>query len=462
MPVASGPGPLRIAPDLFVLHGKRASWVLHPPQGRALLASPALAHELEALRSGDSIWNPSGRAALTSLLEEYGVLGRSGVRAERPCPRPVPTPTGLEIVVSESCDLACPHCLFGHAHSARARAMSAETADKALDRYLASGDGGARQLLDLSLCGGEPLTNWPVVRHVIECVERLAPPHQRRVRLHSNLVGLTPAMADHIAEAGVRVITSLDGLAPAHDGVRPFPDGRGSFSACVRGMALLHARGCPVEAVICTLTGGNLMAVEPGAFLDWLLERGVATLGLEIDLVGPLPAGAAEIVDILYAFLVQGRARDLAVHGTWMRPFENLAGLGIEDDAGGSPFCGGLAGHGVTVLPDGALRLCGFSSYPLGNIAEFGRGSSSRLATLAEARQRFATEHCRRCPLRMACGGQCQASLEQAQARGWEGFDLLCGVYLAATKRLVIDLCDTAHLPDGCEAFRPRTLPVPS
>ena len=86
--------------------------------------------------------------------------------------------TKLELALAETCNLACKYCYCEtFRDQPRKGLMSKKVAKDAID-WLFSACGNAKKL-DITLFGGEPLTNKPVFRFLMDYSHRLARSHGR-------------------------------------------------------------------------------------------------------------------------------------------------------------------------------------------------------------------------------------------------------------------------------------------
>src|SRR5262249_58128496 len=103
-----------------------------------------------------------------------------------------------------------------------------------------AGDGGKAVLAFL---GGEPLSNRAVVTATTERAAALA--KRRGIALSFSITTngtlLTQADADFFEAHGFAVTVSLDGPREAHDRLRPYRNGAGSFDRIMRNVRPLLA-----------------------------------------------------------------------------------------------------------------------------------------------------------------------------------------------------------------------------
>ena len=185
-------------------------------------------------------------------LVRAGLLRPAGGAARGPVPRP---PLSAWLHLTEDCNLSCPYCYVDRG----SQGMSEGVGQRAVDRLLqlAAEDGYAA--LKLKYAGGEPTLRFPLIRALHERAARGAA--QAGLALEevilTNGVGLTEEMLAFAAEAGIRLMVSLDGGPASHDRLRAMPDGRSTYATVVDGVerALEHSLRPNISI---TLTSLNL------------------------------------------------------------------------------------------------------------------------------------------------------------------------------------------------------------
>ncbi len=126
------------------------------------------------------------------------------------------------LVVTLRCNETCVYC-----HSSRSLMdatdtdMTEETAEQAVNLALAS----TSPSVTLEFQGGEPLVNWPVVKHVIEyALERNEEiGKQIEFTLVSNLSMMDEEKFQYLLDHKVQICTSIDGPPELHDKQRKLP-----------------------------------------------------------------------------------------------------------------------------------------------------------------------------------------------------------------------------------------------
>lgn len=142
------------------------------------------------------------------------------------------------VVVTLRCNETCVYC---HASRADMHAvetdMTPETAERVVDTILCS----TSPSVTIEFQGGEPLVNFPVVRHIIEYAERknVARGKQLEFTMVSNLSLMDEDKLRYLLDKRVQICTSIDGPPPLHDKQRKLPVARGEASG--RGGAFAAA-----------------------------------------------------------------------------------------------------------------------------------------------------------------------------------------------------------------------------
>ena len=136
--------------------------------------------------------------------------------------------------IAHDCNLACRYCFAeeGEYHGRRAL-MSLEVGKKALDFLIANS--GSRRNLEVDFFGGEPLTNWQVVKDLVAYGREQEKIHNKNFRftLTTNGVLLDDEVMEFCNKEMGNVVLSIDGRKEVHDFMRPFRKGAGSYDLIV-------------------------------------------------------------------------------------------------------------------------------------------------------------------------------------------------------------------------------------
>ncbi len=274
---------------------------------------------------------------------------------------PRPSLRYLELQLTARCNLRCPHCYLGEAHSVD---LPVDTALRVMEEF--EDMGGLRLLLS----GGEPLLH----HRFWEINEALTGLGCRSILLtNGTLLDARACRRLRVHQAQV----SIDGLEAAHDALR----GRGSFARALRAVQELRDAGkeVSVATMVHRANRDDFPRLE-----ETLQELGVSQWTVDVPCVtghlkqNPgLALGYAEAAEYLkYGY-----------------------GGGLYTSSPGYA-CGA---HLCAVLPDGRVAKCGFYSHQaVGGVAEGLAVCWTRLGPLTTA------ELTCRCPYLEECRGGCR------------------------------------------------------
>jgi His-Xaa-Ser system radical SAM maturase HxsB len=128
------------------------------------------------------------------------------------------------MVVTLRCNETCVYCHASRAEMDRVDTdMSKETAEKSVELALRS----TAPAITIEFQGGEPLANFPVVKHIIEhaLAKNRAYGKTLDFTMVSNLALMDDEKLDYLVEKKVQICTSIDGPAALHDKQRKLVGG---------------------------------------------------------------------------------------------------------------------------------------------------------------------------------------------------------------------------------------------
>jgi uncharacterized protein len=144
--------------------------------------------------------------------------------------------TGLHIfVISLRCEHSCPYCQVSRQSDDRlAFDMSVETAEKSLALVFRSPSPGIK----IEFQGGEPLLNFPLIRHVVERAETWNLTERRDLQfvIATNLALINEEILEFCMDRDILISTSLDGPSELHNANRPRP-GNDSYERAIEGIS---------------------------------------------------------------------------------------------------------------------------------------------------------------------------------------------------------------------------------
>lgn len=156
------------------------------------------------------------------------------------------TSTSLHIfVVTTSCNMNCIYCQANNGTKKTADVMDKDTATRAVDIALES----PSLNITFEFQGGEPLLNYPIIKHIVEYAEKKKGEKHIAYSLVSNLTLLTEEMLDFFKTHHIGLSTSLDGDKPLHNKNRPYPNKNGTYSEVASAIDRIRKAGLDVGAI---------------------------------------------------------------------------------------------------------------------------------------------------------------------------------------------------------------------
>lgn len=134
--------------------------------------------------------------------------------------------TSLHIfVVTNECNFRCIYCQARNEETHKSGLMSKEISEKAVDIALQSPE----KYLNFEFQGGEPLMNFPIIKHIVEYAENKKGSHVIKYSVVTNATLMTDEMIDFCKRYEINLSVSLDGPKRIQNLNRPFFDKRESF-----------------------------------------------------------------------------------------------------------------------------------------------------------------------------------------------------------------------------------------
>lgn len=416
-----------------------APWQVSPGLYRAELPGD---HELVLAAAGDAgvvVLNPAARSVLDSFatprplaaapaiaerLASRGLLAPAGAPTQTGAGRPQTLTAWLH--VTDACNLSCAYCYLDKS----GEAMEEATGYRAIDAIVRSAKAHGFSALKLKYAGGEATLNFGLVRklHAYAAAAARAAGLALREVVLSNGVALTRPMIAFLAEAGIGLMLSLDGVGEAHDAQRSFRNGRGSFTQVRRAVERALAGGLEPTLTI-TLSGRNVAQLPAAvAFaldhdlrfnLNFFRENDYAAPYADLVAANQhMIAGLRAALALIAERLPRRRLLDSLIdRSAFDRPHDHACGAGLSylvvDQRGAVSTCQMELGRPVTSVA---------AADPLGTIMLV-PGSFRNLPAAERA-------GCSSCVWRPWCAGGCPRLTQHLTGRS----DLrspLCSIYTA-------------------------------
>lgn len=346
-------------------------------------------------------------------------------------PQKKPRYSTLDLQVAHLCNLKCAYCYAqGGNFGGEDRQMSRERARQALDFFFLHAE--SEGPLQISYDGGEPLTNFEVIRdssiYAKERGEKLG--FRLSFTVGTNGTLATDEIARHFETFNFSPQISMDGPKEIHDQLRPYRDDKGSYDSLMAGIDTFTRNGVRLASRI-TLTPKNLNLKEQVEQLHKLGAIRIAAFPAS-GVAGEY-AFQEENLEVLrqeYKKTARYILDTLFNKGNVVR-FANLTeSLDLIHNAQIKHY-GCAAGRGFfSVNPEGNLYPC----HRLVGNPEFLLGTLEQGFTTAETEDILqnhvdSRDICRDCWARYLCGGGCMAEAYFANKDIKTPFSISCEIY---------------------------------
>ncbi len=141
-----------------------------------------------------------------------------------------PVLRSLVLLVSEACNFDCTYC-YG-SYGTRQKKMNIETAIRAIDLSLELG------IRDIVFFGGEPLTNFIVIKQAVEHIEQSGYKNIT-LRMTTNGSLVTEDIANYLRLHHFQVSVSMDGDQSSQDLTRVYPNNNSTYEDVICGIKKL-------------------------------------------------------------------------------------------------------------------------------------------------------------------------------------------------------------------------------
>ena len=321
--------------------------------------------------------------------------------------------TTVVLNVNTGCNLACTYCYKEDLDAPSAgKKMNFETARDAIEMLLTESPDQPRY--NVVFFGGEPLSNLPLIREVIDYAETRFASLDARIdfSLTTNATLLTEKTVDYLNQHNVGIAVSMDGPEAYHDRNRITVGGKGTYATVARKVEMLLSRytARPVGARV-TLTRG---ITDIHTIWDHLFN----TLGFAEVGFAPVTSGDIASYNLTSDELVQVFANMKKLGETYLEAalenrsigFSNMHQLltDIHEGTKKALPCG--AGVGMVAIDhEGDVNLCHrFTGSELPRFGDVENGlDKGGLNQFLNQRIEQRDSGCNTCRIRNLCAGGC-------------------------------------------------------
>lgn len=381
----------------------------------------ALSGKFPAEQVAESVDELMGMGIVRQAAANQAVISQAGKGQGNPSLNfPLQT---LVFNLAHDCNLKCRYCYAeGGNYGGGRELMSPEVARQAVDFLLQ--EAADRKELQITLFGGEPLLNFPVIKATVAYARQACGEQGKAVSfsLTTNGTLLTDEVIDFLIEESIGVSVSMDGPPEIHDHWRPLPGGGGSYHLLYpKVKRLLAQRGPrPVGARVTLAKGmGDLRQI-----LQHLLSLGFHEVGFApvTSCQGDIALSEQEngrLLEVFEELALEYVAKALQGEYLGFSNLSNLLGEIHHGDLRTYP-CGAGIGF-LAVSPTGNLFLCHrFTENQeqlMGDVVT-GINPAARSRLLEEGYLGRKNE-CQSCSIRHFCAGGCyyEAQVRQGDWR---------------------------------------------
>jgi len=370
---------------------------------------------------------------------------------------------GLHIVakpIGPACNLDCAYCFYLEKQALFAPGKNCRMTDEVLatfiERYIVA---QPTPVVEFVWQGGEPtLLGLDFFRRVVELQRPYAQVKTITNSLQTNGTLLDDAWCRFLKQHNFMVGISLDGPRAIHDRYRRDRQGRGSFDAVMRGLALLQQHGVAYNVMASV---GRETARQPLEVYRFFKEQGVEFIQftpvierlpgasekqLGLGLAGPAALDREELNAAVTPWSVRPAEYGdflIAIYEEWVRldvgtifvmNFEWALNAWIGNP---SPVCihARQCGRSLVIEHNGDLFTCDHYVYPhyrLGNILSDDLAAmveSSLQTGFGEHKEHALPRWCQECEVLLACQGGCPKHRFAQSHYGEPGLHYLCAGY---------------------------------
>lgn len=196
------------------------------------------------------------------------------------------TESGLSLILTENCNLACVYCLQHDRKSMKN--MPVEIALKAIDFLIDHAEAHAIKRIKLEFFGGEPLLNWTTLQEAMRYAERRI--QGKDIQLNTGMITngtlLKRDMIAFLVNHHCEITFSIDGTAQAHDVCRRTLNDKPTHKLVVTAIENTLEYVQPERInVLMTLHHENMAYLEES--INYVLGLGINHIG-----VNPIRASA--------------------------------------------------------------------------------------------------------------------------------------------------------------------------
>jgi len=334
-------------------------------------------------------------------------------------------------ILTENCNFRCKYCFImrGMPPDYKPLAMSAETADKAVETYarlLVNNESDDNMII---LYGGEPLLNFDVMRHIVDVVETCKAnkilPEKVKIAVVTNGTLITEDIAKYLRKHQIGLGISIDGYEDVTDSNRRYTSGEPTYSAIRKGIKIAQEAGCEVSLSV-TISNEALNHFDDTMNL---IINDIKVKDLGFNILMEDESDDPEYAEAAAEFIIKAfqRFRALGIYeDRIMRKVKSFTDkdLHLFD-------CAAAGSNQIVVAPDGAIGIChgylGSRKYFCGNVSDNKFDPKQEKIFLEWSRRTPVNiKECESCIALGICGGGCPYNADKRHGSIWALDERFC------------------------------------
>ncbi|MGE5344200.1 MAG: radical SAM protein [Candidatus Omnitrophota bacterium] len=359
---------------------------------------------------------------------------------------------GVQLSVSDTCNFNCTYCFCDFVDrrqpkrrelsKRKNKRMTRETAHQVIDQLIRLIKKNGKNALVIKFFGREPLTNWPLIKDILEAYKH---GENSGVRIHyaitTNASLVTPEIAETFKTFDVRTTVSIDGLEESNNRVRIAKDKGNTFPSIEKGIRLLASHH-NLHVLSAVITDQNFHVFDH-RFIDFAKTCGAREvqilLGMQGDFINRLNPDV--IVQKLFDLYIYGQKKGIAVTGYWYNSVVEILSTrkwrsDVAVNHGVIESCT-ATGYQISVEPSGDIFPCRAMATHLGHIATFDELLRSETYSHVVMRTYNNVAECRGCPIEGFCQGECLGNAEEKFNDIYRVDNVYCDIYRKINHKII-------------------------
>jgi uncharacterized protein len=325
----------------------------------------------------------------------------------------------IELNPIHGCNLRCKYCLAGDGSHYKDGKMAIKVAEQAVDQLIKNSPGNK---VNLSFIGGEPLLNFPLMKHILKYASQKAKEAQKIITFATTVNGtlLTEEIQQTFDNYKVQAMISLDSPnKEIQDMLRPMNNGKSSFDTIMATGWKIMLGSTHKSAIRATITPYNLefFQVAKHYYESGFQHVHVEEVYSDNEGFSFTPENIQTLkkeYEKLAQYLVEKISEGQAISSSpFMKTMET-----IHQRKPKTKYCGAFK-SAISISPTGDYYPCDWLMWDEYNIGNLKEGLDlEKFQTL--------TDHfpipvkCSKCWARYLCGGGCRVQHKNNKEKGVE------------------------------------------